>query len=181
MKLVEAESEGPVEGDDALITPPRPPHRRVSVSLVFTLSVLIGLVVTIYAVFPARHNVFATRAIELHREPPAWDLDAPSPEALEAWAIGAVGKGAPVPKLPAIGAIRTDVLERHAAAIRYRVGGDEVTYVVGHAGRISPEHSELHDGELRAVTWPRGAFVSVAVGPDASAATWIAAITKATR
>ncbi len=179
MKLVEAESEGPVEGDDALITPPRPPHRRVSVSLLLTLSVLIGQVVTIYTVFPARHNVFATRAIELHRDPPAWDLAAPSAETLGAWALGAVGKGAPVPPLPAIGAIRIDVLERHAAAIRYRVGDDEVTYVVGHAGRISPEHSELHDGELRAVTWPHGAFVCVAVGPDASASRWVDAIRNA--
>lgn len=176
MKLVEAESEGPVEGDAAVVTPPRPPHRGVSVSLLFTLSVLIGLVVTIYMVFPARHNVFAQRAIALHREPPAWDLASPSPEALGAWAIGAVGKGAPVPALPALGASRIDVLERPAAAIRLRVGGDEVTYVVGHAGRISPEQQELHDGELRAVTWVHGAFVCVAVGPEASAATWIAAL-----
>jgi hypothetical protein len=176
MKLVEAESEGPVEGDAALVTPPRPPHRRVSVSLVLTLSVLVGLVVTIYAVFPARHNVLATEAIELHREPPTWDLLAPSAEALRAWAIGAVGKGAPVPALTALGASRIDVLERHAALIRFQVGADEVTYVVGHAGRITPEHSERHDGELRAVTWPRGAFICVAVGPDASAATWIKAI-----
>jgi len=175
MKLVEAESEGPVEGDAAQVTPPRPPHRRVSVSLLLTLSVLIGLVVTIYAVFPARHNVFATDAIELHREPPAWDLATPSAEALRAWAIGAVGKGAPVPGLPALGAARIDVLERRAAVMRFQVGADEVTYVVGHAGRISPEHSELRDGSLRAITWPRGAFICVAVGPDATAATWIRA------
>ena len=179
MKLVEAESEGPVEGDDALITPPRPPHRRVSVSLVFTLSVLIGLVVTIYVVFPARHNVFATRAIELHRDPPAWDLASPAPDTLGIWALGAVGKGAPVPPWPAIGASRIDVLERHAAAIRFKLDGDEITYLVGHAGRISPEHSELHDGDLRAVTWLHGAFVCVAVGPDATASSWAPAIQKA--
>lgn len=181
MKLVEAESEGPVEGDDALVTPPRPPHRRVSVSLLLTLSVLIGLVVTIYAVFPARHNVLATRAIELHRDPPAWDLEAPTAPTLAAWALGAVGKGAPVPAWPAIGATRIDVLERHEAAIRFRVDGDEVTYVVGHAGRISPEHSELHDGDLRAVTWPHGAFVCVAVGPDATASHWVDAIRRTVR
>ena len=60
MKLIEAESTGPVEGDEALVTPPRPPRRRVSVSLLFTLTVLIGTVVTIYAMFPARHNVLMT-------------------------------------------------------------------------------------------------------------------------
>ena len=77
------------------------------------------------------HNVLATRAIELHRDPPAWDSRvAPSAEALGAWAIGAVGKGAPVPPLPALGATRIDVLERHAAAIRYRIGGVDVTYLV---------------------------------------------------
>ena len=176
MKLVEAESEGPVEGDDAIVTPPRPPHRGVSVSLVFTLSVLVGLVVTIYAVFPARHNVFAQRAIALHRDPPAWDLATPPPETLRAWALGAVGKGTPVPALPALGASRIDVLERHAAAIRFHIGNDDVTYVVGHAGRISPEQQEIHDGDLRAVTWVHGAFVCVAVGPDASAPTWVAAL-----
>jgi len=75
MKLVEAESTGPVEGDAALVTPPRPPHRRVSVSLLFTLTVLIGTVVTIYAVFPARHNLLLTQAIARHREASStWDL-----------------------------------------------------------------------------------------------------------
>lgn len=177
MKLVEAEDVGPVEGDDALITPPRPPHRRVSVSLVFTLSVLVGLVVTIYVVFPARHNVLATTALAHHREAqPAWDLTAPSPTELHAWTIGVVGKDAPLPSLPAIGARRIDILERHAALIRFQVGSDEVTYIVGHAARISPEHSELEDGDLRVVVWPRGPFVCAGVGPDATASTWLHAL-----
>jgi hypothetical protein len=177
MKLVEAESEGPVEGDDALITPPRPPHRRVSVSLVFTLSVLIGLVTTIYVVFPARHNVLATTALAYHREPqPAWDLQTPTASELRAWTIGVVGKDPPLPNLPAIGARRIDILERHAALIRFTVGTDEVTYIVGHAARISPEHSELVDSELRVVVWPRGPFVCAGVGPDATAAKWLVAL-----
>jgi hypothetical protein len=177
MKLVEAESEGPVEGDDALITPPRPPHRRVSVSLVLTLSVLIGLVVTIYVVFPARHNVLATRALEGHREDqPAWDLQAPTAAELRAWAIGVVGKDPPLPDLPAIAARRIEILERHAALIRYQIGADLVTYVVGHAGRITPEHSELHDGDLRVVEWQHGPFVCAGVGPDATATTWLHAL-----
>lgn len=177
MKLVEAESVGPVEGDDALITPPRPPHRRVSVSLVFTMSVLIGLVVAIYMVFPARHNVLATTALAQHRETqPAWDLTAPSATELHAWTIGVVGKDPPLPNLPAIGARRIDILERHAALIRFKVGADEVTYIVGHAARISPEHSEVTDGDLRVVVWPRGPFVCAGVGPDATAATWLPAL-----
>ncbi len=179
MKLVEAESVGPVEGDDALITPPRPPHRRVSVSLLFTLSVLIGTVVTIYTVFPARHNVLVTEALEQHRDPsPVWDLQAPSAGELRAWTIGVVGKDVPLPAAPALGARRIEILKRHAALVRFKIGNDEVTYIVEHAARIAPEHSERHDGDLRAIAWPRGAFVCVGVGPDASAAAWLAVLEK---
>ena len=64
MKVVEAEVTGPVEGEDAIVTPPRPLHRRVSVSLLFTLSVLIGTVVTSYTVFPARHNVLMAETMK---------------------------------------------------------------------------------------------------------------------
>jgi len=177
MSLVEAESTGPVEGDDPIVTPPPPRHRRVSVSLVLTLSVLIGLVVAIYQVFPARHNVFAQEALAHHREPAAWDLPAPSTPELRAWLVGAVGPGAPLPtsNLTAIGATRIDVLDRPAALIRLKVGADEVTYVVGRAGRIT-EHVKITDGDLRIVEWAKGAFVCAAVGPDATAATWLAAV-----
>ncbi|HET7504573.1 MAG TPA: hypothetical protein VFK02_26305 [Kofleriaceae bacterium] len=183
MKLVEAESTGPVEGDDALVTPPRPPRRRVSVSLVFTLTVLIGTVVTIYAMFPARNNVLVTEAIERHREAsPAWDLMAPGPGELRAWAIGVVGKDVPLPGEgtssvpPVIGAARLRILNRAAALIRVRVGDDEVTYLVQHARGIAPEHSDRQDGDLRAVSWRAGPFTVVAVGADATAARWRAAI-----
>jgi hypothetical protein len=173
MNLVEAESTGPVEGDDPIVTPPRPRHRRVSVSLVLTLSVLIGLVVAIYQVFPARHNQLAMQALGDHRAPPAWDLTAPAPPVLRAFLIGAAGKDAPLPNAPAIGATRIDVLDRHAALIRFKIGNDEVSYVVGHAARIAPEHTEDRDGDLRVVAWERGPFVFAAVGPEASAATWL--------
>jgi hypothetical protein len=183
MKLIEAESTGPVEGDDALVTPPRPPHRRVSVSLLFTLTVLIGTVVTIYAVFPARDNILVTEALEHRREAsPAWDLTAPNPAELRAWLFGVVGKDAPLPgegssAAPEIlGARRLEILHRAAALIRVRIGGDEVTYLVQHARGIAPEHSERKDGELRALSWRKGPFTIVAVGPDATAPTWRAAL-----
>jgi hypothetical protein len=175
MKLVEAESTGPVEGDDALVTPPRPPHRRVSVSLVFTLTVLVGTVVTIYAMFPARNNVLVTEAIERHREAnPTWDLVAPTPAELRAWVIGVVGKDVPLPGegAPVIGAAPLRILNRAAALIRVRVGDDEVTYLVQHARGIAPDHSERQDGELRAVAWRKGPFTIVTVGADATAARW---------
>ena len=182
MKLVEAESTGPVEGDAAQVTPPRPPHRRVSVSLLFTLTVLIGTVVTIYAMFPARNNVLVTEAIERHREAnPTWDLVAPNPAELRAWVIGVAGKDVPLPGegtavAPAvIGAARLRILNRAAALIRVRVGNDDVTYLVQHARGIAPEHSERQDGALRAVAWRQGPFTIVAVGADATSASWRAA------
>jgi hypothetical protein len=179
MKLVEAESEGPVEGDSALVTPPRPPHRRVSVSLLFTLSVLIGTVVTIYAVFPPRHNLLLTEAIEHHREgEPAWDLTAPSAAELHAWAIGVVGgKDPPVPGAGSvIGARRIEIFDRHAAVIRLQVDGDVVTYMVTRARGVAPERSERIEGDLRAVGWRRGPFTCIGVGPNATAHRWLIAL-----
>ena len=151
MKLVEPEETGPVEGEDPIVTPPRPPHRRVSVSLLFTLSVLIGTVVTIYTVFPARHGVLLTEAIERHRDAsPPWDLVAPSPVELRAWAIGVAGKDVPLPPgdLPVIGARRLDILNRRAALVRVKVGGDEVSYLVQHARGIAAEPGERTDGDV---------------------------------
>src|SRR5690348_1884298 len=111
MHLVEAEAVGPIEGDDALVTPPRPPHRRVSVSLLFTLSVLTGTVVAIYLLLPARHDVIVTEAIAHHADAGSWDLENPTPAELRAWSIGVVGKGAPLPSdsVKVIGAKRLDI------------------------------------------------------------------------
>ncbi|HET9622299.1 MAG TPA: hypothetical protein VFP84_13090 [Kofleriaceae bacterium] len=184
MKLVEAESTGPVEGDAALVTPPRPPHRRVSVSLLFTLTVLIGTVVTIYLVFPARHNVLVTEAVDVHRDPPAWDLAAPSVVELRAWMTGVVGTAPPLPgdgtaaTVSVIGAARRSILNRAAAIVRVRIGSDEVTYLVQHARGIAPERTERAEGDLRAIAWRAGPYTVVAVGPDAAAASWRAALTR---
>jgi hypothetical protein len=182
VKLIEAESTGPVEGDAALVTPPRPPHRRVSVSLLFTLTVLIGTVVTIYAVFPARNNVLVTEALAHHRDAsPAWDLVGPEPAALRGWLVGVVGKDAPlpgdgVPAAAVVGARRLRILSRDAALIRVHAGDDDVTYLVQRARGIAPERTERADGELRAIAWRNGRYTVVAVGPDATASRWRAAL-----
>ena len=152
----------------------------MSVSLLFTLSVLIGTVVTIYTVFPARHNVLMAETIAQHREDgSAWDLAAPSPTELRAWAIGVVGKGVPLPDVPVIGARKIDVLKRHVAVLRLKVGADEITYAVQHSRSAAPEHADRADGDLRAVSWHDGPFSCVAVGPGATSATWMPAITRA--
>jgi hypothetical protein len=181
MHLVEAEAVGPIEGDDPRVTPPRPPHRRVSVSLLFTLSVLTATVVTIYMVLPARHDVIATEAIDHHREEtPTWDLEHPSAVELRAWAIGVVGKGVPLPPEAAeiVGARRVDVARRPAALIRLQVGPDHVTYLVQPSRGIAPRHVEEVEDGLRSVTWRKDKFTFVAVGPAATADTWRAAVTR---
>jgi hypothetical protein len=175
MKLVEAEAEGPIEGEDAVVTPPRPPHRRVSVSLLLTLAVLVGTVVTIYLVFPARHNVMLTEAVAQHRDPqPTWDINAPSDAELRAWAIGIFGKDVPLPANGAaiVGAKTIEVLNRRAASIRLRVGDDDITYLVQHAHGIVPEKMDRPDGDLLAVQWLRGSYICAAVGPEPSAKAW---------
>ncbi|HEY5923240.1 MAG TPA: hypothetical protein VIV11_16285 [Kofleriaceae bacterium] len=178
MHLVEPEEVGPIEGDDPRITPPRPPHRRVSVSLLFTFAVLIGVVVTIYLVLPARHNVLLTEAIDRHRDTQVtWDLEAPTMQELRAWAIGVIGKDVPLPAdaTTVIGAKRVHVLRRDAALMRLQIGGDQITYLVqGRARGIAPKHDEKVDGDLRARAWRRGKFTCVAVGPETSSSTWLA-------
>jgi len=176
MKLVEAETEGPNEGQEAVVPrpPPPPPHRRVSISLLFTLTVLTGTVVAIYLVFPARHHVLLTEAIAEHRREQAWDLTAPTPPELRAWAIGVVGRDPPLPAVAPIGARELEVLDRRAALMRIAVGGDEVTYLVQRARGIIPTHTERVDGELLAVTWRRGKFSCVVVGPKATSQAWLA-------
>jgi hypothetical protein len=149
----------------------------------FTLTVLVGTVVSIYLAFPARHNVLLTTAIELHREPPAWDLTAPSALEVRAWLSGVVGRN-PAPPLPGDGtavtarvlsAARLQVLNRAAAVMRVQVGDDEITYLVQHARGIAPEHTDRDDGELRALAWLSGPYTVVAVGAAGSAEHWRAA------
>ena len=178
MKLVEAEAEGPVEGEEPVVTPPRPPHRRVSVSFLFTITVLIGTVVTIYLMFPARHNALMTEAIAQHRAAKAWDLEAPAPDVFQAWFMGVVGKDAPQPAAGAkiIAARQIEVLDRRAAVVRLAIGADEITYLVQRTRGIAPKRSERTEDDLRAIALRRGKFTCVAVGPASTSTGWVAAV-----
>lgn len=181
MHLAEAEVVGPIEGDEPRVTPPRPPHRRVSVSLLFTLSVLTGLVVAIYVLLPAREDHLMSEAVRYHRaadEP--WDIDAPSASELRAWAIGVVGKGVPLPAeaTQIVGARRIEVLRRPAALIRLQIGGQPVTYLVQHSRGIAPDHVERSDGDLRAMSWRKNKYTFAAVGPAASVSEWTTAVSR---
>jgi hypothetical protein len=180
MKLVEAEAVGPVEGEEAVVTPPRPPHRRVSVSLLFTLTVLTGTVVAIYMRFPARDHELLTTAMNHARAPePTWDLAKPTVAELRAWTIGVAGKDAPLPpaldapNIAIIGARQVVVLDQRTAAMRLNVGGDLVTYFVQHARGMAPARTERTEGELRAIAWRRGPYAMTVIGPARSQG-WLA-------
>jgi hypothetical protein len=179
VKIVEPEVLGPPEVEEAPPhpTPPRPEHRRVYVSFLFTLAVLVGTVVTVYTVFPARHNVVVTAAVSEHRRSDAtWQLPAPRPEQLASWSLGVLGGEAPLPAGDVVGARAIDIVNRHAAVIGYKVGGAEVTLLVQRARDMPPRRVSKDDGDDHVEAWRVQKWTFVAVGPAASAATWKAAL-----
>ncbi len=180
MNLVEAEATGPIEGEEAIVTPPRPPHRRVSVSLLFTVTMLVGTVVTIYTVFPPEGDL-AGEAIARHREvSPAWALTSPSPAELRAWVAGVVGEDAPL-GLPragvvVLGARRVEVVHHAAALLRVHSGTADLSYIVQLARDDEPARLTHDEDELHAVAWRTGRFAYAVVGPVTSASAWEAAL-----
>ena len=174
--LVETDEQRPDDEDPpvAVPRPPRPEHRRVYTSLLFT--VLVGTVVAVYLSFPARHHVLASAAIARHRNPAvAWELPGPTSSELRAWMIGVVGGEAPLPpgldQTKVIGAETLEVLGRRTAVVRMHAGADEVTYVVARARGVAPRASRT-DADLRVFEWRRGPWALVAVGPDATSPAW---------
>jgi len=179
MSLVEAESTGPIEGDDEIVTPPRPPHRRVSVSLLFTLTVLTGTVVAVYLLFPTRDTVMMKEALQRHRDTtPAWDITTPTPRELRAWAIGVLGKNPPLPEGEILGAREVEVLSHRAALLQFELDREPITYLVQWTRVIAPGHAERTDGDLRAIAWRQGPYTCVAVGAEATAKTWVPGVRK---
>jgi hypothetical protein len=179
MKLVETDSEGPLDRRDPdadSATPPRPEHRRVSVSLLLTASVLVGTVVAVYAIFPARHNVLMTRSLEVHREPPEFVHREPTHAELRAWGLGFLDRPAPWPEprpgVSIMGVASISVLNQAAAVVRYRAWGSEVTLVVQRARSVPPRTYRRWDGDEYVVSWHKGKWTLVAVGPAADAGAW---------
>ena len=178
MKLVDADVDDPVRAPP----PPPPPRldkRRVSMSMLFTVAVLVGCVVVVYTLFPSRHNQVADSALAAHRAGGPWDLDAPDAIVLGAWAKGAVGGSPPVATgagLTVIGARTISILRRPAAVIRYRIAGDEVTLVLQRARDLQSRvlHRDADRDHVEA--WRRGSWTCVGVGPAGSVATWLPAL-----
>ena len=179
MKLVEADAEGPAESSEAIArpTPPRPERRRVMVSLGFTIAILVGTVVTIYAVFPARHDHLATAAVEEHRKDGDFELTRPAPAELRAWSLALLGGSAPLPAPTAdvvtVGARRLTLLKQPVAVVRYRIGSDDVTFLVERLRDAGQRRLSRREDDLRVEAWRLALWTCAAVGPEASAATWM--------
>lgn len=169
------------DAPDPPVAPPPPPpprfeHRRVSVSFLFTAAVLIGTVVTIFTVFPPRHEMLVTSAVASHRSTDPWDLAAPDQPTLAAWTMAAVGREPPLPAagadLTVVGVRTIEVLKRPAAVIRFRLGLDQLTFVVQREREVERRRVSRTEGELAVEAWRNGEFTCVAVGPAASAEAW---------
>ncbi len=180
MKLVDTDAPDHEEQPPIRVTSSRPEKRRAAVSLVFTLAVLAGTVIAIFKVFPARHNQILTDTVEAHRRPGDWEIATPDPTALRMWAIGAVGQSPPLPDNDAVatplGARTLTILNRRGALVRYRVGTDEVTYLVQRSRDLLRRRVHRVDGTDAVEAWHQGPWTCVAVGPAASADRWRAAV-----
>jgi hypothetical protein len=179
MKLVETDiPRAEDEADEPRPTPPRPERRRVAVSLALTMSVLVGTVVAVFTLFPERHNELLTVALRVYRDPDraAAVLARPSESELRAFGLGLFGRavpwprGAPPAEILSAGQLR--ILERTAAAVRYRVNGAEVVLLAQRPREAVSRREQRRERELLAVSFRRHHWRFVAVGPVDSAALW---------
>ena len=177
MKLVETDIPHGDEEVSEAPRPPRPERRRVYVSLALTLGVLAATVCAVYVAFPKRDNELLTEALEAHRQAGPFQLEKPSAAELKAWTVGVVGGSVPWPRdLEVIGTWQIRILRRPAALLRFAVEGDEVTLMAIRAWDAPPRKYRRHDGDELAVSWRRGPWTLVAVGPAAQADRWKAAL-----
>jgi hypothetical protein len=157
-----------------VVTPPVPEKRSAYASLIFTACVLIGTVVAIYTVFPARKNETINAALRNHRAPdPAWSLTAPAHDALVAWATGVLGDEPPLPDgMSVVGARALEIRHRRAIYVRYSLGDAHVSYVVQHAADAPADRTQRKDGPDLIEAWHDSGWTIIAIGPDASADDW---------
>lgn len=177
MRLVEADTEGPRDDIDAEApTPPRPEHRRVSRSLIFTLVVLTSIVATVYVVFPERHNALMSVVIEADSEEVDFEIANPTRAELVAWSVALLGKDVPWPEhrddVELVGVKSLRILRRPVALVRYRIAGQRVTVLVQRPRDAVPrKHWRRVDGKL-AISWRAHRFTMTAIGPAESADNW---------
>lgn len=181
MKLVDAEVTQETEGAPDIPRPPRPPRRRVYTSLLLTLTVLIGTVAVIYAVFPNRHNEVLTWAVEAHldaseSEETRGGLDSPTGNEIRAWSQGIFGEQVPWPEVdaslvPKSATVRT-VFKRDLALVRYELDGEPVSVAFWRARDAPPRVLRRTEDGLHVVSWRRKRFTCIVIGPEASRETW---------
>jgi hypothetical protein len=177
MKLVETDSPHGDEEVPEVPRPPRPERRRVYVSLLVTLGVLAATVVAVYLAFPKRNNELVTAALEAHRAGGPYQMERPTPPELKAWTVGVVGGAVPWPAGPeVVGTWQIRILRRPAALVRFAVGGQEVTLMAMRAWDAPPRKYRRRDGDELAISWRRGPWTLVAVGPAAEEARWKASL-----
>jgi hypothetical protein len=183
LKLVETEVERPEDEVEPppVVTPPRPEKRGAYVPLTLTLAVLVGIVVTIYTVFPERKTEATKLAIAHHRKAEqTWQLRDPSRKELEAWTLALLNGAAPLPAdgpdVVAVGARPVEVRHRNAAYIRFRVDGADVSYLVGHTRDAPDVRVSRRDGDEQVESWHSGEWTIIAVGPADGADAWRARV-----
>jgi hypothetical protein len=179
MKLVETDADRPEDETEPApaVTPPVPEKRRAYASLIFTAAILIGTVVGIYSVFPARKDEATRQVVSQHRRSDvAWQLAAPSRAELEAWTLALAGDGAPLPpehaEMTIVGARPIEIHHRDAAFMRFRVGSDEVSYLVAPTSDAPEGRASRRTGDDHIEAWRSGKYTCIAVGPAASADAW---------
>jgi hypothetical protein len=172
MKLVETELPHGDEEVSEAPRPPRPERRRVYVSLILTLGVLVATVVAVYLAFPKRDNELMTEAIEAHRRRGPFQLEGPTAAELKAWTVGVVGDTVPWPPGKVIGTWQIRILRRPAALVRFASGTGEVTLMAVRAWDAPPRRYRRQDGDDLAVSWRRGPWTLVMIGPATSAERW---------
>ena len=178
MKLVETDDADPSAHPEPPVraTPPRPEKRQAMVSLLFTVTVLVGTVVAVFTIFPERHNEILESTVAAHRNTAPWDVTAPDPTTLAAYIQGVLGEAPPLPAagpdLVPIGARDLTILDRRAALVRYRLGNDEVSYLVQRGRDIPRRRESRKTGDVAVDAWRNGIWTCVAVGPAATQSTW---------
>jgi hypothetical protein len=180
MKLVETDIPHGDEEVAEVPRPPRPEHRRVYVSLLVTMTVLVATVVAVYVAFPKRDNALLTSAVHAHRSGGPFQLERPTPDQLKAWTVGVVGGDAPWPE-PAeaaevVGTWQIVVLRRPAALVRYQVGDVPVTVLATRTRDVPPRRYRREDNGQLARSWRTGPWTLIAVGPAESADDWTQAL-----
>jgi len=178
MRLVEADTEGPRDEDEEEgTTPPRPERRRVSRSLIFTLVVLTSIVVTIYKVFPKRHNELMSAVVAAHSEEIEFEITNPTRAELVAWSVALLGKDVPWPaheanvKLVGLKSLR--LVRRPAALVRYQISGERVSLLVQRPRDAVPrKHWRRVNGDL-AISWRlKKGWTFTAIGPADTVDRW---------